>query len=363
MNKYDVVVIGGAPPGCRGPGLARARRRSWWSTPASRATPPPPTCTATSPVTACPPPTAGRRPRRGRRVRRRDRRRHRHRPGARRRTGSASFSTTGSGSRPAGAGHHRPARRAAGHSRAAERWARDVLHCPYCHGHEVRDQRLGVIGGTPGSVRYAQIVRQWTHDLVYFTPPGILTAAERTQLLARAIGVVEGTIDQLVIDDDRLRGVQMATAASSRATPCSSRPASSRTTASSSASAATSTPTAGSPSTPPGAPASPGLGRRQHRRPARPGHHRRRRRLRRRHRDQRRPGRRRRTQRRPRPRPRLSTHSSPHTPTRRSHDDHPDPTRRRGGPPTKHQLALMIWLAVFPTLTVLNLALATGSAR
>jgi len=36
-----------------------------------------------------------------------------------------------------------------------------------------------------------------------------------------------------------------------------------------------------------------------------------------------------------------------------------DPTRQRTdlGPPTKHQLALMIWLAVFPTLTVLNLAL------
>ena len=29
------------------------------------------------------------------------------------------------------------------------------------------------------------------------------------------------------------------------------------------------------------------------------------------------------------------------------------------GPPTKHELALMIWLAVFPTLTVLNLALGT----
>ena len=27
-------------------------------------------------------------------------------------------------------------------------------------------------------------------------------------------------------------------------------------------------------------------------------------------------------------------------------------------PPSKHQLALMIWLCVFPTLTVLNLALA-----
>ena len=46
-----------------------------------------------------------------------------------------------------------------------DRWARDVLHCPYCHGHEVSDRRLGVIGGTPGAVRYAQIVRQWTDDL------------------------------------------------------------------------------------------------------------------------------------------------------------------------------------------------------
>ena len=92
-----------------------------------------------------------------------------------------------------------------------ERWARDVLHCPYCHGHEVRDRSLGVIGGSPGAVRYAQIVRQWTHDLVYFTPPDTLTTTERAQLVARAIGVVEGTIEQLVIDeDDRLRGVQLA---------------------------------------------------------------------------------------------------------------------------------------------------------
>ncbi len=92
----------------------------------------------------------------------------------------------------------------------SDRWARDVLHCPYCHGHEVRDRRLGVIGGSPGAVRYAQIVRQWTHDLVYFTPPGVLTPVERTELLARAIGVVDGTIDRLVIDEtDDLHGVQM----------------------------------------------------------------------------------------------------------------------------------------------------------
>jgi len=40
--------------------------------------------------------------------------------------------------------------------------------------------------------------------------------------------------------------------------------------------------------------------------------------------------------------------------------DRTDPSRaerRPAGPPSKHQLAVMIWVAVFPTLTLLNLAL------
>lgn len=90
-----------------------------------------------------------------------------------------------------------------------ERWARDVLHCPYCHGYEVRDRPLGVLGGMPGAVRYAHTVRQWTDDLVYFTPPDALTDAERTELLARAIGIVEGTVDGLIIIDDHLSGVRL----------------------------------------------------------------------------------------------------------------------------------------------------------
>lgn len=35
----------------------------------------------------------------------------------------------------------------------------------------------------------------------------------------------------------------------------------------------------------------------------------------------------------------------------------PGPPAGASGPPSKHQLALMIWLAVFPTLTILNLTL------
>jgi len=90
-----------------------------------------------------------------------------------------------------------------------ERWARDVLHCPYCHGYEVRDQQLGVLGGTPGAVRYAQIVRQWAHDVVYFTPPDTLSAQHRIELVARAVGIVEGDIERMVTDEDQLTGVQM----------------------------------------------------------------------------------------------------------------------------------------------------------
>ena len=90
-----------------------------------------------------------------------------------------------------------------------DRWARDVLHCPYCHGHEVRDQQLGVLGGSHEAVRYAQIIRQWSSDVVFFTPERALTADERSQLGARAIGIVEGTVTRVLIEDDKLCGVEM----------------------------------------------------------------------------------------------------------------------------------------------------------
>lgn len=91
----------------------------------------------------------------------------------------------------------------------AGRWARDVLHCPYCHGYEVRDQRLGVIGGSPESVRYAQIVRQWAKDVVLFAPVGFLTALQRSELVARSIGIVEGSVSRVLVEDDHLRGVEI----------------------------------------------------------------------------------------------------------------------------------------------------------
>ena len=90
-----------------------------------------------------------------------------------------------------------------------ERWARDVLHCPYCHGYEVRDRKLGVLGGSPAAVRYAQIVRQWSEDVVYFTPPETLLPSERIQLAARGIAIAEGNAQRILVDGDHLTGVEL----------------------------------------------------------------------------------------------------------------------------------------------------------
>ena len=59
------------------------------------------------------------------------------------------------------------------------------------------------------AVQYAQIVRQWSHDVVYFTPPDMLSRSEREQLTARAIGIVEGTVERIIVDEDRLTGVAL----------------------------------------------------------------------------------------------------------------------------------------------------------
>jgi thioredoxin reductase len=90
-----------------------------------------------------------------------------------------------------------------------ERWGRDLLHCPYCHGYEVRDQPLGVLGGTTEAVQHAQLVRQWSSDVVLFPHTDTPTAHQREQLAAREIRVVEGTVQRLLVEDDQLTGVEL----------------------------------------------------------------------------------------------------------------------------------------------------------
>ncbi|MFD7936040.1 MULTISPECIES: NAD(P)/FAD-dependent oxidoreductase [unclassified Streptomyces] len=94
----------------------------------------------------------------------------------------------------------------------AERFGRDVVHCPYCHGWEVRDQAFGVLAGTTMSVHQALMVSQWSKDVTLFlhtVAEAELTDEDLRRLAAAGVRVVPGEVAGLVVEDDRLTGVRL----------------------------------------------------------------------------------------------------------------------------------------------------------
>ncbi|MEV8367225.1 NAD(P)/FAD-dependent oxidoreductase [Streptomyces niveus] len=93
----------------------------------------------------------------------------------------------------------------------AERFGREVLHCPYCHGWEVRETPVGVLATGPLAVHQAQMWRQWSDDVTLFrhTAPDF-DDEQYEQLAARDIAVVDGEVAALEVMDDRLTGVTLA---------------------------------------------------------------------------------------------------------------------------------------------------------
>jgi thioredoxin reductase len=90
------------------------------------------------------------------------------------------------------------------------RWGRDLLHCPYCHGWEVRDQPVGVLGTDARSVEHAHLLRQWSDDVTFFTHMYELSASERQALGARRITVIDGRVARFTVLDDQLHAVELA---------------------------------------------------------------------------------------------------------------------------------------------------------
>ncbi|MFI6924486.1 FAD-dependent oxidoreductase [Nonomuraea spiralis] len=92
----------------------------------------------------------------------------------------------------------------------AERWGREVLHCPYCHGWEVRDQPIGVLAAGSLATHQALLWRQWSAEVTLFThtapPPG---ADDLAKLAARGVTVVEGRVTGLSPDSGPLTGVTL----------------------------------------------------------------------------------------------------------------------------------------------------------
>jgi thioredoxin reductase len=94
----------------------------------------------------------------------------------------------------------------------AQRWGRDVVHCPYCHGWEVRDRRIGVLATGRMGIHQALLFRQWSdHTVLLQHALEELTDEDRDRLTARGVTVIEGEVAALEIEGDELRGVRLDT--------------------------------------------------------------------------------------------------------------------------------------------------------
>lgn len=90
-------------------------------------------------------------------------------------------------------------------------WGRGVATCPYCDAYEVRDEPIGILATGPGSVFQAQLLRQWSAEIIYFADRVETPAGEDLQdFTARGIRVVEGRVARVTAGaDGALSGVEM----------------------------------------------------------------------------------------------------------------------------------------------------------
>lgn len=92
----------------------------------------------------------------------------------------------------------------------AELWGRGVAVCPYCDGYEVRDQPIGILATGPNSVHQAQLLRQWSDNIIYLagsvgTPEG----TDRDAFDARSIRIVESPVEEVLSVAGRVQGVRL----------------------------------------------------------------------------------------------------------------------------------------------------------
>jgi thioredoxin reductase len=93
----------------------------------------------------------------------------------------------------------------------AARWGIDVLHCPYCHGWEVRDKRIAILATGPAAVHQALLFRQLSPHVTLLQHTGPAPDAEqREQLAALGVTVAGGEVERIEAGPGGLTGVRLA---------------------------------------------------------------------------------------------------------------------------------------------------------
>lgn len=93
-------------------------------------------------------------------------------------------------------------------------WGISILHCPYCHGYEVRSLPTGVIGNGETGFDLVRLISNWTDKLTLFTNgPSTLTGEQAAQLHQRQIGVVEIPIRKVEHEEGKVKAVVLESGA------------------------------------------------------------------------------------------------------------------------------------------------------
>lgn len=92
----------------------------------------------------------------------------------------------------------------------AERWGATVLHCPYCHGWEVRDRRLGVLAASPLGPHQAELIRQWSERVTLFAAElAPMPDDVRERLSARGVDIETEPVAEVLGDAPEVAGVRL----------------------------------------------------------------------------------------------------------------------------------------------------------
>lgn len=96
-----------------------------------------------------------------------------------------------------------------------ERWGLTVLHCPYCHGYEVAETRLGVLATSTRSIHQALMLPDWSADVTLFMMNGLVAIDETNvaALSSRGVRVDARQIVAVLGDAPRITGVLLDDAA------------------------------------------------------------------------------------------------------------------------------------------------------
>ncbi|KAA0183042.1 NAD(P)/FAD-dependent oxidoreductase [Cupriavidus gilardii] len=91
-----------------------------------------------------------------------------------------------------------------------ERWGKSVIHCPYCHGFEFSDQRLGVLSMSPMSVHQAMLIAEWGPTTLYLNGEPLPGNGVLSELKKRGVAVEPARVRALHGEGARLSAIEFA---------------------------------------------------------------------------------------------------------------------------------------------------------